>query len=378
MGVARWDVVVVGGGAMGAAAAWHLARRGRRVVVLERFPRGHSRGSSHGRARIFRLAHTQVADVRMAQAALPLWRELEEATGRALLTTTGGLDHGDPAVLDTIRSSLDRCGVRYESLTAPAANERWPGVRFDRQVVVQPDAGRLDADAAVSALHSAAQRAGADVHVEQPVTHLEVGSRHVTVTTAAGSHVAPTAVVACGAWTASVLAGHLDLPPLTVTRQQPAQFPVRDAGGDWPCFRHHLRRPDAAGVAAGAYGLASPGEGVKVGERGPGPVVNPDVVGTPDPLVLEQLRAYVSRWLPGLDPQPSSVTTCLITSTPSKNFLIDRCGHLVVGAGFSGYGFKFVPEVGRMLADLTDGPEAAVPARFRRANHAAGPPRDGR
>lgn len=374
----RWDVVVVGGGAMGAAAAWRLARRGRRVVVLERFQRGHTRGSSHGSARIFRLAHARAADVQLARAALPLWRELEEATGCALLATTGGLDHGDPAVLDAIRSTLDGCGVGYESLTAQAASERWPGLRFDRQAVVQPDAGRLDADAAVTALHVAAAQAGADLHFQEPVTHLDVASHGVTATTAAGTYVAPSAVVACGAWTAGVMGGHVDLPPLTVTRQQPAQFPVRDAARGWPCFRHHLGRPDAGGLAAGAYGLATPGEEVKVGERGPGPVVDPDVLGAPDPHALEQLRAYVSRWLPGLQPQPSSVITCLVTSTPSNDFLVDRCGRLVVGAGFSGYGFKFVPEVGRMLADLAADAEAAVPARFRRAAHAAKAPRDGR
>jgi len=119
------DVVVVGGGAMGSAAAWCLARDGRSVALLERFDAGHKRGSSHGRSRIFRLAYPDPFYVELAQWALPLWRELEEDAGEALLTTTGGVDHGPAAGVHAVAHALAAQGARYELMDANAAAERY-------------------------------------------------------------------------------------------------------------------------------------------------------------------------------------------------------------------------------------------------------------
>ena len=105
------DVVVIGAGAMGSATAWWLARRGRDVVLLEQFAQGHANGSSHGGTRIFRLAYDQPEYVRMAQAALPLWRELEDDAGRPLLDMTGAVDHGDPASIAAVAAALETCGA---------------------------------------------------------------------------------------------------------------------------------------------------------------------------------------------------------------------------------------------------------------------------
>ena len=117
----RVDVVVIGAGAMGSATAWWLARRGRSVALVEQFEQGHARGSSHGASRIFRYAYADPGYVRMAQAALPLWRELEDDTDTALLEITGGLDHGVPALVGPVASAIAACGVEHEHLTPDAA-----------------------------------------------------------------------------------------------------------------------------------------------------------------------------------------------------------------------------------------------------------------
>src|SRR5688572_3212565 len=106
----RFDVIVVGGGAMGSAAAWQLSRRGRSVLVLERFEPGHVNGGSHGASRIFRLAYPEEDYVRMAQRALSLWRELEDEVNVPLLTQTGGLDHGAPESVEPLARALRNCG----------------------------------------------------------------------------------------------------------------------------------------------------------------------------------------------------------------------------------------------------------------------------
>ncbi|HEX2029484.1 MAG TPA: FAD-dependent oxidoreductase [Nitriliruptorales bacterium] len=359
-------MAVVGAGIVGAAAAWQLVRRGRSVVLLERFTQGHSRGSSHGSARIFRLAYPHDDYVRLAQAALHGWHRLEQESGRTLLTTTGGIDHGHPLVTADLAGALSRCGAAHELLPPEAAGERWPGLRFDGPVLFQPDAGRLHADAALTALHGLVAD-GADVRFEQGVVEVVRSVGGVEVVTASDRWQAEVAVVAVGAWAGDVLLGHLPLPALQVTVEQPAHFRPLDPSSAWPTFIHHRGGPGASGLAARAlYGApAMAEEGVKVGVHRAGVPVHPDDGPfTVDPGRLQRLRRYVEAWLPGLDPRPNAPTTCLYTTTPDEDFVVDRRGPLVVAAGFSGHGFKFAPAVGALLADLVEG-RGAAPDRFR-------------
>ncbi|CCH34652.1 putative monomeric sarcosine oxidase [Saccharothrix espanaensis DSM 44229] len=335
------DVVVVGGGAMGSAAAWQLASRGVEVVLLERFARGHVFGASHGASRIFRLVYPDPVYVRFAAEALALWREL----GAGLLTETGGVDHGD---ITGLPEALAAAGSPGEVLPADAARERWPGLRFDGDVFFHPRSGRLHADRAVDLLQDLTTALGGVVRHETPVLGLRVGDR-VEVVTHQEVYRARRVVVAVGAWTAKLLDGLVALPPLTVTQEQPAHFAPVDAT-EWPAFIH--RRPGAV------YGLATPGEGIKVGAHGGGPVVDPDARDfRPEAGRLAALRQYAREWLPGVDPDDFAPISCTYTSTPDSDFVLDRNGPLVLAAGFAGHGFKFVPAVGRVLADLaTSGP----------------------
>ena len=206
-----------------------------------------------------------------------------------------------------------------------------------------------------------------------PVRHLVREGDRVRVVTQGGDLVARRVVVAVGAWSAGLLGPLLAGPPspgpaglpLVVTHEQPAHFVVRDPAteGTWPSFTHDPG-PDA-GWPSGVYGLATPGEGVKVGFHGVGPVTDPDRRSyLPEPGQLTALRDYVRTWLPGLDPDHLVPVSCTYTTTPDHDFVLDRHGPLVVGAGFSGHGFKFATAVGRVLADLATDDGAATAARF--------------
>ncbi|MGB3438274.1 MAG: FAD-dependent oxidoreductase [Actinophytocola sp.] len=343
------DVVVVGGGAMGSAAAWQLAGRGVDVVLLERFAAGHTLGASHGASRIFRLAYPDLVYVALARRALDLWHELEDGSGTTLLTTTGGVHHGRPADLTALAGTLAAAGEPGTWLEAGTAMERWPGMRFDGRVLFHRHTARVHADDAVAALRSSAEEAGAVTHFETPVAEIVPrGENRVEVRTRDRTYRARVAVVTAGAWTAKLLGRLVPLPPLVVTQEQPAYF-ARNADLVWPAFIH-FRRTDEV------YGLDTPGEGVKVGEHGTGPRVDPDRRDyRPDPARLQELRRYVHDWLPGLDPDVFTPISCTYTSTPRRDFVLDRAGPVVVGAGFSGHGFKFVPAVGRVLAELALG-----------------------
>jgi len=309
---------------MGSATAWWLARRGSRVVVYDQFEPLHTRGSSHGGSRIFRLAYPDRRYVAMARDALALWRELEEDAGEPLLDTTGSVDHGDPASVARLAEALDGDA---EWLTGEAARERWPGMRFDGPVLLQPDGGRCRADATVAALHRRAADLGAEFRFNTRVDSVAALTADVVVVTA-------------GAWVNRLV----DAGPVTVTQEQPFHFRPTVAAG-WPSFIHHR--------APFIYGLETPGEGVKVAEHHTGAVVDAD---TRSFEIDREGRArvvdYVSEWLPGLDPEPVSETTCLYTTTPDEGFLLERRGNIVIGSACSGHGFKFTPLIGRTLAGL--------------------------
>jgi sarcosine oxidase len=347
--VQRRDVIVIGAGAMGSAAAWELSRRGRSVTVLEPFTAGHDRGSSHGGSRIFRLAYPDPVYVRLAQAALPLWEELEEVAQVELLSTTGGVDHGSAADVAEIVAALDSRGVSSDVLAPAEARERWPGMRFDEAVLFQPGAGRIYARATLDALETCAERDGAEFRFNEKVLGFEPSSLGLRVRTPVDMYEAPVVIVAAGAWVTSLLADLVNLPPLKVTQEQILHFPARDPFEFWPSFVHHSDPVH--------YGLLTPGEGVKVAEHHTGTEFpHPDERdGVIDPLAALRVVDYVSRWFPGLDPDPVTSATCLYTSTPSHDFIVDRVGPLVVASPCSGHGFKFTPIIGKLLADLVDG-----------------------
>jgi len=370
----RTDVVVVGGGVMGSATAWALARRGVEVVLLEQFGPGHTLGASHGRARIYRSTYAQPHHQSLVAEARELWRELEAETGRTVLHPGSGVATaaaaGQPR-LQEVAAAMTDAGVPHEWLSARDAEQRWPGLRFPGPALHEPaTAGRVDADTAVTALQEAAAGHGAVVRHHRRVTAVEADGDGVLVRSAAAAAIrARTAVVAAGAWTGGLVGSSVALPPLRVTQEQPVHVQPLSPALDWPAFTVD---PDPAeGWPGGVYGLASPGDGVKVGFHGTGTVCTPDTrPPVADPRQLTRLQDYVRRWLPGLDADSAEPVLCTYTSTPSGEFVLDRIGPVVVAAGFSGHGFKSATAVGRVLADLAVGAPAGADA-FTLDRHAA-------
>lgn len=364
----RVDVVIVGGGAMGAAAAWQLTSRGRSVALLEARERGHTWGSSHGSTRIFRVSYRDPRYTALATAALPLWRRAEAESGHVLLEQNGQLDHGIAVALDEIESSLRVAGWSAERLGAQAAMERWPGMVFESDVVYSPDGGRCLADRTVETLTALAEAAGAVTSFGTPARALEPAGEGVRVVTDTGAWEADVVVVSAGAWVTDVLTERwqgpaIPLPRITVTAQQPVHFAIRP-GMSFPSYIHHVA-DDAPGAALrfGAYGLESPGEGVKVGIEST--VREADLstrtLEVSDDVTAEAAR-YADHWLPGADTSVASAVSCLFTETPDSHFIVDRRGPVVVCSPCSGHGFKFVPAIGAMVADLAMGATQTDPA----------------
>ncbi|HZP89897.1 MAG TPA: N-methyl-L-tryptophan oxidase [Actinomycetota bacterium] len=353
----RFDVIVIGAGVVGTAAARALAERGRSVVLLERFEVGHGRGSSGGATRVFRLAYRHPDYVRMARFALGEWRALEARSGERLLVTTGGLDLGEGA--GVAAKALRAAGERADRLRPEEVVERWPALRVPpgREVVFQQDAGVCLAERTVRAQARIAVEEGVVLLEHTPVDHLVATGFGVEARTPADAYLAPVGVVTAGAWTPGLLAQvGLDL-PLVPTLEQVTFFELDDPTPmptviDWnadPAVPHYVvPNPEEPGA-------------FKVGLHRSGRPVDPDARPfDPDPERVRRAVAFAEGIVPAARPTGAS-ETCLYTNAPDEDFVLDRRGPIVIGSACSGHGFKFAPLVGRILADLATATPAPLP-----------------
>ena len=364
----RVAVVVIGGGVMGLSTAWSLTRRGERPLVLERFARGHTRGASHGATRNFNNAYADEHYLDLLARAREGWDALGTPDGEPLLRLHGLVSHGSGAALGgtgggliAIHAQLRERGIPADLLEGAEASRRWRGMRFEDTVLYSPDAGVARAGVALVELERRIVAAGGEVRWSTPALRIDEDSDGVTVHTDAGVVRADTVVVTAGAWTDTLVDG-IPLPPLVVTEESPAHFAPRDPADAWPSFNHFVT---PGSWPSNVYGMPTPGEGVKVGFHAVGDVVDPDVRPFRTDKHAAQLAAYVREWMPGLDPDTAAPISCTYTSTPDEAFVLDRVGRIVVGAGFSGQGFKFAPGVGAVLADLVLDPAFRAAEAFR-------------
>jgi monomeric sarcosine oxidase len=373
----RADLIIVGAGLAGSAAARAAAARGLDVVVLEAFAPGHKNGSSHGSARIFRRAYPDPVYVRMTGTAGELWRELEDQAGETLLTLTGGLDFGATRNPRRLHKVLTSCGVPAELLEPEAAVERWPYFDFTGvgDVMFHADAGVLDPNHAMAAMLRLAAASGADIRFGTPVTRLAlapVGDGAVAHTDS-GTFTAPVIAVAAGAWLAPLLDGAVELPSLAVTQQQvfhfaPAPTPGPPAGADrWPIFVHKDGADDCYGLPGGRDGEV-PGA-IKIGEHaGYRATTAADRDFVVDPAARARVAEFVAARIPGLTATPVNEVSCLYTWTANEDFVLDRSGPFVVASPCSGHGAKFAPLLGEIIVGLATGKPAPDP-RFTLAAH---------
>ena len=372
MAVAAYDVAVIGLGVMGSAALASLARRGRRVVGIDRFAPGHDRGSSHGATRVIRLGYFEHPSyVPLLRAAYPLWRELEARSGVPLLTVTGIVEMGVPAsdlVAGTLRASLLH-GLDHDILDAPGLMKRFPALRVPEDFVgvFQPDGGFVRAESTIAALIAEARGAGADLRVAERVLAVEPQRGGVRVVTERGAIAAGCAIVGAGPWVRSLVREI----PARVTRQVLGWFEPRNAvqaallaPGRFPVFL--LQSQDGL-----FYGFPADGSaGVKAAKHDQaGDTVDPDACDRTVSAADEAtIRAMLEAHVPGAAGRLLTATTCLYSMAPDGDFILDRLPEhpeILVASPCSGHGFKFAPLIGEILADLAgDGATAHDISRF--------------
>jgi sarcosine oxidase len=349
--VPTYDVVVAGLGGFGSAAAYHLARRGLRVLGLDPRAGAHSEGSSHGESRIVRQVYFEGASyVPLLLRTYELWAALEEYAGAPLLRRTGGLFLGAPGtrVLAGSVETAEAWGLDHEVLDTAEIAGRFPALRPPAGTLglYEPQAGVVGPEAAVAAHLRAAAAAGAELRHDEAVTAWTPHGSGVQVTTTRGSHAAASLVVAAGKWAPDLLAG-LGL-PLVVERRVQHWFAPAVASdfvpGRLPVWIWDL----ADGTSL--YGAPAVGDGPEVKAAVHFSTTRPPADWTP-----AEVAGTLSGLFPGLGDRHVRSAACWYTLTPDENFVIGQhpsAEAVVVACGFSGHGFKFTPVVGEVLADL--------------------------
>jgi sarcosine oxidase len=356
----RYDAIVVGVGGMGSAASYYLARRGKRVLGLERFGIPHSMGSSHGHTRIIRLAYYEDPSyVLLLRRAYELWREIQREANEKLLHITGSVDAG-PEHSWVFKGSWESCklhDIPHEVLTGSELHRRFPGYRLPAEhlALVQPDGGFLAPEKCIVSYVMGAQAHGAEIHARERVLEWEPLEGGVRVRTDRGLYEAEKLVVTAGAWDGElvdVLEG-LAVPERQVLAWLQPTRPEYFRPKDFPVFNLLVEEGRFYGFPV--HGVP----GFKFGKYH-----HLEEVADPDALDREAhghdeqlLRDFAERYFPDGCGPTMDLQTCMFTNTPDNHFVIDlhpEYEQVSIASPCSGHGYKFASVIGEIMADLAE------------------------
>lgn len=353
----RFDVAVVGLGALGSAAAFHLARRDMRAVAFEQFELGHVRGASHDTSRIIRTAYGAPEYVRLAQSAYRDWAEFEAIAGERFITITGGVVfvvRGGPYDADDFATSLTGAGVPFEALTPAQVRARWPQFTLPDNVdtIYTPDTGIAHASRSVAALQMQARMRGAVLRDHTPVHRLTPDDDGgVVVHTTHGDVHAGKVILAADAWTNTLLEPLGATIPLVTMQEQVTYFkPADPAQFDRDRFPVWIWEDERCFYGFPTYGEPT----IKAARDVSNNLMTPEERTFDPSAELElELASFMGSTIPGSG-RPLRTVTCQYALTPDRNFVISPLPEhpdIIVALG-AGHAFKFTPTIGRVLAEL--------------------------
>lgn len=357
-----FDVIVLGLGANGSSAVYHLSKTGTKVLGIDRFTPPHTHGSSHGQSRIIRQAyHENPLYVPLVKEAYNLWYEIEKTAGKKLFLKTGGLMLGsaDSAVINGARLSAETCDIPFEYLDNNSIKKRFPAFRPSHNTVglLEKDAGILFPEACVQTYLQEAHKNGAVLHNNERVIRIVPNENFIEIITDKTTYYTSKLIISAGAWLNELMPDlHL---PLTVERQVlywfintnkklqqhflPANLPVYI----WEYLPGKM-----------FYGFPDLGDGIKIAFHHAGEPVTPDTLTKAvSEDEINSITAVAEKYL-NIDAKFNYSATCMYTNTPDENFIIDFHPHynnIIIASPCSGHGFKFASLTGKILSDMATG-----------------------
>jgi sarcosine oxidase len=360
--MSTYDVIMLGLGAMGSAAAYACAQRGLKVLGLEQFAFGHDQGSSHGQSRIIReVYYEHPCYVPLVQESFTRWEELQQQTKQTLLFRSSCANIGTPdsPIIQGVQRAACEHHLAAETYADKELRTGLPQFNLPENyvVVLEARAGWLRVEDCVLTLQRQARHYGAELHERERVLRWKSDQKEVQVDTNRGSYAAKSLIITAGPWAAQSLQDlHL---PLHVMRQ--VQLWFEPPGGDQyrsPAFPIFIvDTPNGA-----FYGLpGDAGTGLKLAQHYGAPELNSpaEIDRTFSDNDVSPVRRFLRQYLPAVaDAALTGYSVCMYTLTPDRHFIIDRHPHhpnVALACGFSGHGFKFAPVVGEILGDLIQG-----------------------
>jgi sarcosine oxidase len=354
----HFDVAVIGAGAAGSSAVYHLSKTGKKILVIDKYFPPHNLGSSHGQSRIIREAYFESpVYVPLVQQAYELWDELEKESNKKLLLKTGGLMLGTPGskVVQGAMLSAQKHHLPYEYLDNSEIKKRFPALNptDDTFGVFEKNAGILFPEECIRTNLELATKPGSSFHFNEPITAVTNKDDAVEIITTKGKYTATKAIISVGAWLGELLpALHL---PLTVTRQVLFWFTCRDED-----VKNFLPENFPIYIWQGEkdkifYGFPQLGHGIKIAIYYGGKITTADSI---DRQVHTQeiieIESIIQHYFSGqLSYDYSAV--CMYTNTPDGNFIIDyhpAHPNIIIASPCSGHGFKFSSVIGKLLCDM--------------------------
>jgi sarcosine oxidase len=381
----HFDAIVIGVGSMGSAACWFLAKRGQKVLGLEQFNTPHENGSHAGQSRIIRKAYFEHPDyVPLLERAYNNWRAFELESGSSLYHRTGivYLGKNENENISGIRNSARLYDVPLENLSHEECKKRFPSfnVPGDFDVIFEPDAGFVTPERTIESYVGESRKNGAVIKTNTPVLNWRQDINGIRVITEAQEYTCEKLVVTAGAWTSGLIPELKS--QLQVTRQVLAWVTPPDSGPftleSFPCW--FIEDPSVGTfygfpiLPQSKFGGPS---GLKLAHHHPGMTCSPEDIHGDVPMPeKEKLQDFLRTYLPSAGDHITHVKNCLYTYSPDSDFIIDHlpgyANRVVVASGFSGHGFKFVPVVGEILADLAMKGRTDLPIDFLRLKRLRG------
>ncbi len=354
-----YDCIVIGVGAMGSSTVYDLAaKRGQKVLGLEKFDIPHAEGSSHGVNRIIRLAYYEHPSyVPLMRRAYELWEEIEKIAGEKLLYRIGSIDTA-PAGHEVFEGSLESCLVHdipHEVLDHEQINQRFPGYEMPpgHMGLLQEDGGFVLAERSIVAYVNASLAAGADIHARESVLNWETSGDGVRVYTDRAEYTAEKLVITAGAWAAEMVPSlaELAVPERQVLAWFQPEDPALFTPENFPVFNAYFDEGRYYGFPV--FGIP----GFKIGKyHHLEEVVDPDGMGKNVTREDEEiLRDATAKYFPKANGNVMTMVTCMFTNSPDDHFIIGILPdhpQVSVATGFSGHGFKFASVIGEIMSEL--------------------------
>jgi sarcosine oxidase/L-pipecolate oxidase len=360
-----YDHIVVGAGIEGSATAYYLAKNGYKTLLIEQFRLPHTRGSSHGASRLTRKAYTDAVYVDMMKEAFEMWFELERESGENLYKKLGLLVTAPKTTGEIKRyaEAMKQHDLPFTVYSASEIRNKYPQLKYGNDWVglFDPEGGILKAEKCLASFQKQFLKFNGTLKDGERVNEvIQLTDGNINLLTSKGNYQCKSIVLCLGAWAGTFLKKlglNLPLQPQVVKPcyWRETKVGAYTAGGSFPCILSVTEdHTEVYGLPADEYhGLYkfTAHKGLDIDHPDNRDTINTDAL-------LRIPKKYIEKYMNFLDTRANIIETCVYTVTPDENFILDKVpnkSNIIVGAGFSGHGFKFGPIVGKILGSLATG-----------------------